>query len=103
MYAVIKAGGHQYRVSEGDTLEIDLQPQAAGSPLVFNEVLLVQGANGIKVGQPVVPGASVEGEILEHFRAPKIVVFTYKRRKNFKKKRGHKQPLTRISIKKINV
>ena len=101
MYAVIKAGGHQYRVSPGESVKIDYQKGNVGDTLTFNDVLLV-GGDSPQVGAPLVAGASVEAEIKAQTRDPKILVFKFKRRKNYKRTRGHKQPVTEIEIKKIN-
>ncbi len=104
MYAVIKTGGHQYRVKEGDKLTIDRLEGEIGSALKLEQVLLV-GKEGEEptVGQPIVTTASVDAVIKEQNRAPKITVFKYKRRKNYKRKKGHKQEQTVIEIKKIKV
>jgi large subunit ribosomal protein L21 len=99
MYAVIKAGGHQYRVKEGDSLTIDKMVGEAGEKVVFDKVLLA----GEKIGRPYVDGALVEATIREQKRNPKILVFKYKRRKNYKRTRGHKQPVTVVEINKIKV
>ena len=101
MYAVIKAGAHQYKVQEGETLRIDKIDGAAGDTVNFDQVLMV-GGDKTTVGAPFVENARVEAQITEQVRDPKIVVFKFKRRKNYKKKRGHKQPVTVVEIKKIN-
>ena len=100
MYAVIKAGAHQYRVREGETLPIDKIDGKPGEVVNFKDVLLIGGEN-TKVGNPFVSGATVEGIIKEQKRDDKIIVFKYKRRKNYKRKKGHKQPLTFVEISKI--
>ncbi|NRA44142.1 MAG: 50S ribosomal protein L21 [Oligoflexales bacterium] len=102
MYAVIKAGAHQYRVKEGDSLRIDKVDGAAGDTIQFDKVLMVSGGEQANVGAPYLESASVEAVITEQTRDPKIIVFKFKRRKNYKKKRGHKQPVTVVEIKKIN-
>ena len=101
MYAVIKAGGHQYRVQKGDKFEIDRQAGEVGDKIQIKDVLMIGGNDG-KVGQPFVPGAKVELTIQAQTRAKKIIVFKYKRRKNYKKKRGHKQPLTVVEVTDIH-
>jgi large subunit ribosomal protein L21 len=98
MYAVIQAGGHQYRVAKGDVLEVDLLPGDVGSTVTFDRVLLLGDQSNVTLGSPHIVGASVEATIQAQTRAPKIIVFKYKRRKNYKKKRGHKQPLTVIEV-----
>lgn len=101
MYAVIKAGAHQYRVQEGDTLRIDKVAGVAGDKIRFEQVMMVGGAT-VQVGAPFLAQASVEAVITEQTRDPKIIVFKTKRRKNYKKKRGHKQQVTLVAIQKIN-
>jgi large subunit ribosomal protein L21 len=101
MYAVFKTGAHQYNVKEGDVLTIDKIEGGAGEKVTFDQVMLV-GGNSPKIGAPIVAGASVEAVIEEQTRNPKIIVFKYKRRKNYKKTRGHKQPVTVVKVSKIN-
>ena len=101
MYAVFKTGAHQYNVKEGDVLTIDKIEGGAGDKVTFDQVMLV-GGNSPKIGAPLVAGASVEAVIEEQTRNPKIIVFKYKRRKNYKKTRGHKQPVTVVKVSKIN-
>ncbi|MEZ4743603.1 MAG: 50S ribosomal protein L21 [Bdellovibrionota bacterium] len=101
MYAVIKAGGHQYRVKEGDSLTIDKVEGTAGDKITFDQVLMV-GGNKPVLGKPLVSGASVEATIEEQIKNPKIIVFKYKRRKNYKRNKGHKQPVTVVKVGKIN-
>lgn len=101
MYAVIKSGGHQYRVTEG--LQFDVQKIAGneGDKVTFDQVLLV-GGKSLNVGSPTVSGATVEATIKRQFRDDKVWVFKYKRRKNYKKLRGHRQPLTTVEVTKIS-
>ena len=102
-FAVIKTGGKQYRVAEGDTLLVEkLAPEAGAEKLVFSEVLLVDNGSKTKVGLPIVVGASVEAERLAEERAPKIVVIKYKPKVRYRVKHGHRQLHTRIKITKIN-
>ena len=101
MYAVIKAGGHQYKVKAGDYLEVDYQPGEEGQTLKFDQVLMLGGEKPV-VGDPLVSGASVEAVIKKQTRASKVVVFQFRRRKDSMKKRGHKQKLTQIEIKGIH-
>ena len=103
MYAVIKTGGKQYKVSEGDLLNVEKLDAETGSEVVFNEVLLVAGGDDVRIGAPVVEGAQVVGEVVSDLRGPKITVFHMKRRKGFHKKTGHRQDLTRLKIKKISI
>lgn len=97
MYAVIKTGGKQYRVSEGQTLRVEKLPGSVGDKVTFGEVLLV-GGDTTKVGQPFVKGASVSAEITNLGRGPKIVVFKFRRRKNYRRHTGHRQPFTQLKI-----
>jgi large subunit ribosomal protein L21 len=102
MFAVIQAGGHQYRVQEGQTLTIDRIAGEAGDAVTFDKVFMIcqEGAN--RIGAPMVEGARVEAVIKGQERLAKVLVFKYRRRKNSKKMRGHKQPITVVEIKKIN-
>lgn len=101
MYAVIKTGGKQYRVSEGETIQVEKLPGDPGDKINFDDVLLVGGGDATKVGQPTVKGAAVTAEILSQDRGPKIIVFKMRRRKNYRRKAGHRQPYTRIKITSI--
>lgn len=97
MYAVIKAGGKQHRVSEGQTLRMEKLGGKVGDKITFDEVLLV-GGDTPKIGQPVVKGAKVSAEIAGEGRGEKIVVFKFRRRKNYRRKNGHRQPYTLVKI-----
>lgn len=97
MYAVIRTGGKQYRVSEGQTLRVEKLPGGAGDKVTFSEVLLV-GGDTTKIGQPLVSGASVSAEIKAQDKGPKIVIFKFRRRKNYRRKTGHRQPYTELKI-----
>jgi large subunit ribosomal protein L21 len=94
MFAVIRTGGKQYKVAQGDVLEIERLPGEAGSAVTFSEVLIAGG----KVGAPLIAGASVAAEIVAQERADKVVAFKKKRRKNTHRKRGHRQHFTRVKI-----
>lgn len=97
MYAVIRTGGKQYRVAEGQTLRVEKLPGAEGEGVAFDEVLML-GGDSPRVGQPTVKGAKVEATIKSHYRGPKIVVFKFRRRKNYRRKNGHRQPYTDVLI-----
>ncbi|MCS7009193.1 MAG: 50S ribosomal protein L21 [Chthoniobacterales bacterium] len=100
--AVIKTGGKQYRVREKDTLlieKLDLEP---GSTAFFSEVLLVETAEGCKIGTPLVEGASVTGEVLEQTKGDKVIAYKFKRRKGYHRTVGHRQRLTRVRITNIS-
>lgn len=102
MYAIIKTGGKQYRVSEGDVIWVEKLPSAEGEKVSFNEVLLVGGDGEIKTGAPVINGANVEGTVLKNGKTKKVIVFKYKSKKDYRKKQGHRQPFTQVKIEKIN-
>ena len=97
MYAVIKTGGKQYRVSEGQLVRVEKLEGNAGDKISFGEVLLI-GGDSPKVGQPLVSGASVAAEITRQDRGPKLVVFKFRRRKNYRRKNGHRQCYTELKI-----
>ncbi len=98
MYAVIRTGGKQYRVEEGDVVKIEKIDGERGSELTFDDVLLVGNDDETHVGTPTVSGASVSGTIVEQDRDKKIVVFKFRRRKNYIRKQGHRQSYTRVRI-----
>jgi large subunit ribosomal protein L21 len=100
MYAVIKTGGKQYKVSAGDLLKVEKLDGAVGDSIELNEVLMV-GGEEVKIGTPLLPNAKVTAQIVEQGKDKKILVFKSKRRKNTRKKFGHRQPLTRLKITNI--
>lgn len=104
MYAVIKTGGKQYRVETGDVIEVELASiSAAKKPKVqFDEVLMVADKGAVKVGDPTLPGAKVSAAVVDEVRGPKLIVFKKKRRKGYKRRRGHRQDLLRVRIEKIS-
>lgn len=97
MYAVIKTGGKQYRVKSGDKIFIEKLVGNVGDAVSFDQVLLL-GGESVKLGKPVVAGAKVEGKILEHGRGEKVIIFKFRRRKNYRRKTGHRQPFTAVQI-----
>jgi len=101
MFAVIKAQGKQYRVSQGDELTIDRLVGDAGATIALGEVLMLVDGSNTKLGTPVVGGAKVQAEIVSHSRGDKIKVFKKRRRKNFHRTRGHRQDLTTVKITSI--
>jgi large subunit ribosomal protein L21 len=102
MYAIIKTGGKQYRVAEGETLRVEkLNAEGDSNTVKFDQVLLV-GGDEVKIGTPMVEGASVDAEIIRQGRAKKIIVFKKKRRKGYHKKQGHRQAFTEVKITGIN-
>jgi large subunit ribosomal protein L21 len=100
MYAVIKTGGKQYRVHEGEKLRVEKLEGDVGSEVTLSEVLML-GGEKVVVGKPNVSGASVVAEIVAQDRAKKIIVFKMRRRKNYRRKAGHRQPYTELRIKRI--
>lgn len=98
MYAVIETGGKQYRVTAGDTIDVERLSGEAGSQVELDRVLMVAGDEGVTIGAPVVAGAAVVATVTEHLRGPKIVVFKFKPKKRYRRKTGHRQELTRIKI-----
>ncbi len=102
MYAVIKTGGKQYRVQQGDVIFVEKIDAQADEAVTFDEVLLVSDGDASKIGTPVVEGAKVEGKVLAQVKSKKIVVYKYKAKKNERKKQGHRQPYTKVEITAIN-
>lgn len=100
MYAVIQTGGKQYRVEPGKTVQVEKLEGDAGAKITFNEVLLVSSGDGgsVTVGKPLVAGAKVTGEIVEQTRGDKLVVFKFRRRKNYVRRNGHRQNMTVVKI-----
>lgn len=101
MYAVVAAGGKQYKVEEGDILRVEKIAGEVGSSVAFDRVLLVADGDDLVTGQPVVENASVHGQIVEQGKSKKILVFKYKRRKRYRRKQGHRQPFTAVRIDRI--
>lgn len=101
MYAVIKTGGKQYRVAAGDKLRVEKLAGNVGESITFGEVLMIGGgqdSTAAQIGQPLVKGAKVEAKIIAQDRAKKIIVFKFRRRKNYRRKAGHRQPFTALEI-----
>ena len=99
MYAVIETGGKQHRVQVGEVVRVESLPAAAGEHVVFDRVLLVGEGDAVRVGTPAVVGASVRGTVVEQGRAKKILIYTFKKRKNAnRKRRGHRQDFTAVKI-----
>lgn len=102
MYAVIVTGGKQYKVSEGDTLYVEKLDAEEGAEVTFDEVLLTGDGENISIGTPTVGGATVSAKVVKNGKSKKIYVFKMKRKKNERKKNGHRQPYTKVEITKIN-
>jgi large subunit ribosomal protein L21 len=101
MYAIIKTGGKQYKVAESDTIELERLAGDKGDAVAFGEVLMVGGENGVTLGSPLVAGATVAAEIIEHRRSATILVFKKRRRQNSKRSRGHRRQHTVVRITEI--
>lgn len=100
MYAIIQTGGKQYKVSEGDQIVVEKIEGDVDSEVVLDKVLSIIGDN-VKVGKPFIDGAKVTAKIVEHGKEKKILVFKYKAKSNYRKRQGHRQPYTKLSITKI--
>ncbi len=101
MYAVVSTGGKQYKVREGDTLRVEKLSGDVGDKVTFDSILMFSEDEEVKLGQPLLEGAAVQGHIVEQGKAKKILVFKYKRRKRFRRKQGHRQPFTAVKIDSI--
>ncbi|HWP35585.1 MAG TPA: 50S ribosomal protein L21 [Thermodesulfobacteriota bacterium] len=102
MYAVIRSGGKQYRVTPGEVVRLEKLEGRVGDPVTLDEVLLIGSGDGLRVGTPTVAGARVSGEIVAQERGPKVLVFKKKRRKGYSKLRGHRQWVTAVRITAIS-
>lgn len=98
MYAVFEDGSHQFRVSEGDKIVVDRRQGEPGDELVFPKVLLIAGDGSPTIGTPIVAGARVTATILDQFRDKKIIIQKFRRRKNMRRRKGHRQPYTTVRI-----
>jgi large subunit ribosomal protein L21 len=100
-YAVIHTGGKQYRVAEGDVIEVEKLDFEAGAEAKFDEILLVSNDAGVSIGAPHVAGAAVTAEVVEQAKADKVIAFKFKRRKGYHRTVGHRRKITRLKIKSI--
>ena len=105
MFAIIETGGKQYRVQRGDTIDIEIAPVSGKKveKVKFDRVLMVHGEGGLKVGNPVLSGAEVNGVVVGKFRAPKVTIFKKKRRKGYRRTNGHRQNLMTVRIQDISL
>jgi large subunit ribosomal protein L21 len=101
MYAIIETGGKQYKVQAGDVIFVEKLSANAGDSITFDRVLAVSNDNGLTTGAPLVSGASVTGKVEQQVKGEKIIVFKYKPKKNYKRKQGHRQPYTKVTIESI--
>ena len=102
-YAIIKTGGRQFRVAEGDTIDVDLLDVEPGKTATFGDVLLFADGEHVTHGTPLISGAKVTAEIIEQRKDKKVIAFKYKRRKGYHRTVGHRRKLTRVKIKSITV
>ncbi len=98
MYAVIKTGGKQYRVAAGEKIKVEQIPADVGAEITIDQVLMVGSGETVKVGTPLVPGASVTAKVVAHGRGPKVKIFKMRRRKHYQKHQGHRQNFTELEI-----
>ena len=101
MYAVVNSGGKQYKVQQGQILRVEKIPGDVGNPVTFDRVLMYSDGENVSIGQPALENIAVEGHIVEQGRAKKILVFKYKRRKRYRRKKGHRQEFTAVLIDSI--
>ena len=101
MYAIIETGGKQVKVTEGQEVYIEKIDILEGETVIFDQVILV-GGDAIKVGAPFVEGATVSAKVEKHGRGKKMIVYKYKAKKNYRRKQGHRQPYTKVTIEKID-
>ncbi|KRE51148.1 50S ribosomal protein L21 [Paenibacillus sp. Soil522] len=101
MFAIIVTGGKQYKVQEGDVIYIEKLDSEAGENVTFDRVLAVSKGDGLVTGTPVVSGATVTGKVEKQGKGKKIIVYKYKAKKNYRRKQGHRQPFTKVTIEKI--
>ncbi len=101
MYAIFKSGGRQYEAKPGHIIKLDKISGEVGENVVLNQVLFFSDGDQVKVGRPMVDGVAVQATIVEHGRLPKIVIFKHKRRKDYRKKTGHRQALTAVRVENI--
>ena len=103
MYAIIATGGKQIRVEEGRYVEIEMLNAEVDATVTFDQVLLVSKDGNITVGAPIVSGAKVTGKVLRHGKGPKVIVYKMRPKKHYRRKRGHRQPFTRVMIESISL
>lgn len=101
MYAIIETGGKQYRISEGTVLNVEKLDTDVGEEVVFDKVLLINNEGSTEVGSPYLTGKKVSAKVMAHGKGKKIIVYKYKPKKNYRRKKGHRQPFTRVIIEKI--
>ena len=102
MYAIVKTGGKQYKVAQGDVLFVEKLEANEGDVVTLDQVLAVAGENGLTVGSPVVEGATVTAKVVAQGKGKKVIVYKYKAKKDYRRKQGHRQPYTKLVIESIN-
>ena len=102
MYAIVKTGGKQYKVAQGDVLFVEKLEANEGDVVTLDQVLAVAGENGLTVGAPVVEGATVTAKVVAQGKAKKVIVYKYKAKKDYRRKQGHRQPYTKLVLESIN-
>lgn len=103
MYAVVETGGKQYKVTEGQTIQVERLDANIGDTVALDRVLLVADGENVQVGQPALEGAQVTATVVEHAKADKVIVFKYRPKQRYRVKRGHRQPYTRLHIDEIRL
>jgi|SRR5688572_11548483 len=103
MYAIIRSGNKQFRAEPGKTVKVPSLKADVGETVTFEEVLVTGGDDGIQIGAPMVSGATVTGEVVKHGKDKKVIIFKWKRRKNYRKKQGHRQAYTEVRIGEIRL
>jgi large subunit ribosomal protein L21 len=101
-YAIIETGGKQYRVKEGDNITVERLATESGEDITIDRVLMLGGDGSTRIGRPTVDGATVNAHIVEHMRGEKLIIFKFKAKKRYRRRTGHRQELTRLSITAIN-
>lgn len=102
MYAVVKSGGKQYKIQEGDTFRVEKLAGEVGAEIAFDDVLMFSDGENVQVGTPTLDNVTVKGTVVEQGQAKKIIVFKYKRRKRYRRKQGHRQQYTAIKVDSIS-
>ncbi len=103
MYAIIEAGGRQIKVEAGKNIQIEKIDIPVGEEVKFDKVMLIRTESSCLIGTPYLEDVSVTGKVVDHFKAKKVIIFKHKRRKNYRRKRGHRQPQTMVRIESINL
>ena len=103
MYAVIKSGGKQYRVSSGEKVKVEQLPAEVGSQITIDQVLMVADGDKVSIGKPLVAGATVKATVVNHGRGDKVRIFKMRRRKHYKKQQGHRQNYTELQVDQISL